>query len=90
MGEKITAEQLFNTIVAINKQISNMENCYKALKDVYPEDIVAHTLKVLGDEINRLREQLDIFKSTDVGVIKNTVYSKQFDGEICKTLYGEA
>ena len=89
MGEKITAEQLFNTIIAINKQIQNMEKCCGLLKRNFVKDESAYTLKILGDEINRLKEQLDIFKSTDVGVIKNTVYSNQFDGEICKTLYGE-
>lgn len=89
MGEKITAEQLFNTIIAIKKQIKNMEMCYNALKNSFPKEEVAYTLKILGNEINTLKEKLDIFKSTDVGVIKNTVYTDEFDRDICKTLYGE-
>lgn len=89
--KEITAEQLFNTIIEINKQLQNMNECYKLLRGSdLGSDKKARSMKILDAEINKLEEKLRIFKSTDVGVIKNTVYSTEFDGEICKTLYGEA
>lgn len=87
--DKITPKQLNETIALVKDTIDGIKGSIRYIeKFEYNIGYIEYTVQVLRREKARLEEQLEIFTNTDIDIIKQTVYSKDFANLIENTLYG--
>lgn len=87
--QKITPKQISETLGLVDNNISGIKNCIRYLTR-YKHNVEGAEFGILAleKEKKRLEEQLETFENTDVEIIKNTVYDKEFATMIEDTLYG--
>ncbi|WP_160684726.1 hypothetical protein [Clostridium sp. C2-6-12] len=87
--QKITPKQISETLGLVDNAIEGINNCIRYVTR-YKHNVEGAEFGILAleKEKKRLEEQLETFENTDVEIIKNTVYDKEFATMIQDTLYG--
>lgn len=88
-NNKITPKQISETLGLVDNNISGIKNCIRYLtRFKHNVEGAKYGIIALEKEQKRLEEQLEVFENTDIDIIKNTVYDKEFATMIEDTLYG--